>query len=167
MYKKHFVCNLVVGLCFATLSPNSEAVQNLRFNDHISAWGGLAVIHAWMPAPQRGESLIYLTIRNRSSTPAVLRSMMAEFADSMQLVGFQYVDGQVRYVPVEPFPIESGATLILEPYGLAVSVTGVSKSFVSGDVVDMEIKFARGTFPVRVTVEPADATTHRNAGHTH
>lgn len=167
MYKKPFVCNLVIAGFLAMLSLPGVAGEPVRFNDHISAWGGLAVIHAWMPAPDDGESRIYMTIRNRSDAPAVLRSMTAEFAHTMRLVGFRYTDGSVQYLPVEPFPIGSGSTLKLEPYGLAVSVGGISGALQSGDVVDIDIEFARGTFPVRVLVEAAGATTHRNAGHSH
>lgn len=167
MCKKPFACNLLLVFCVALVSPWCEAIEKVRFNDHISAWDGLAVIHAWMPAPERGESRIYMTIRNRSSSPAVLRSMTAKFASTMRLVGFTYVDGKIQYLPIEPFPIEPGSTLTLEPYGVAVSVIGISTSLTSGDVVDIDIEFARGTFPVRVTVEAVGATTHRNAGHSH
>lgn len=140
-------------------------------DDHVAEAGGLRVVHAWTPATDGDEALVYMEVENGSDATATLTGGAAEAAGTVELVGFALVDGEESWTPLPGVPVAPGDHLDLEPGVLALRVLGLDGALAQGDEIEMKVTFeaegAQVPLAVHVAVEAEDATQHGHAGHAH
>ncbi|WP_346911206.1 copper chaperone PCu(A)C [uncultured Roseibium sp.] len=134
---------------------------------HLSELHGVKAIHAWTRATSDDHALVFVEIENETDKEVILLGGEADNAGSVDLVGFQLVDGKAVYTPLPQVPVAAGSELHLEPEALAMRLEGLTGKLEKGQEFEMEIEFDIGHMDVHVTIEAADAKTHSHAGHAH
>jgi copper(I)-binding protein len=128
---------------------------------------GVRALHAWIRETSENTALLFVNIENRSERPVKLVGGHSGVATKAELVGFALKDGETGYDALPPVPIQPGKSLVLAPTGLALRLTGLTRSFRQGDTFDIEIEFDFGHIEMQAQVESANATRHSHAGHQH
>lgn len=134
---------------------------------HVSELNGLKAVHAWTRATAEDHALVFVEIENGTDKEVKLLGGEADIAKSVELVGFQLVNGTGVYTPLPQVPLTAGTEMDLEPEGLALRLEGLTGKLVEGSEFEMEIEFDTGHMDIHVEVEKADAKTHSHAGHSH
>ena len=135
--------------------------------DHRAELGGLRALHAWTPASDAAETLVFVELRNEGSDPVTLTGGRTDAARAVTLVGFRLIDGAPGHEPVGPVPIAPGHRLHLEPDGLALRLAGLIAPLREGDTLALDLTTSLGTLAIQIAVEPPGATAHPHAGHSH
>ena len=120
-----------------------------------------------MRATDEGTGYVFVELENASDAPVKLKGAEAEFSRTAELVGFRLRDGEQVYEPLPFVPITAGGRIELQPFGLAIQLSGLQHSLDEGDEIEIELEFDTGHMDVHVQVEAANATQHRHAGHQH
>ncbi len=136
-------------------------------HDHVAEANGLRVVHAWTPATDGPEALVFMEIENRGDAPATLTGAAADVAGEAALVGHALAGGESTWTPLPGVPVEAGGELRLEPNVLAIRLSGLAAPLEEGAHLDVEVLFGDLVLPVEVAVEPEGATAHSHAGHVH
>lgn len=134
---------------------------------HVAEADGLRVVHAWTPATDSSDALVYMEVENRGDGPVTLTGAAAEAAGSAALVGHALNDGETTWTPLPGVPVDAGGELRLEPNVLAIRLTNLQAPLEEGTRLDMTLLFEDVVLPIGVTVEPEGATKHAHAGHVH
>ncbi|MEW5423224.1 copper chaperone PCu(A)C [Amorphus sp. 3PC139-8] len=134
---------------------------------HVSELGGVRAVHAWTRATSGETALVFVEIENGSDKPVAIEGGEADFAGSVDLVGFQLQGGEPGYVVLPEVPIQPGKELKLEPEGLALRLNGLTRPLHQGNEVEIEIEFDSGHMDVHVEVGAENAKAHSHAGHQH
>lgn len=135
--------------------------------EHVSEMKGLRAVHAWTRATSADDLLVFVELENTGDEAVTITGGEAEFAETVELVGFTLIDGDPTYQPMPQIPLSAGRELMLAPNGLALRLSGLDRAFADGEHFDMQIATDRGALEVEVAVEAADATQHDHAGHAH
>lgn len=134
---------------------------------HLAEHNGVRALHAWTPATDGPSALVFVTIENRSGKDVRLEGAESELAEAAELVGFQMQDGEPAYVALPFVPVKPGRELVLQPNGLAIRLTGLSRPLSKGGEIEVEFHFDTGHIAMHVQVEAANAANHSHAGHQH
>ena len=134
---------------------------------HAAEAGGLRAVHAWTRATSDGTALIFVDIENGSDATVSIVGAEADWAEAVELVGFQLKDGEPAWVVLPPVPVKAGTEMVLSPEGLALRAVGVKQPLAEGEERAIEIEFDTGHLDMVLQVEAADARAHSHAGHQH
>lgn len=156
--------NISLSIAF-TLAATALAAQD--DHDHLSEAEGLRVVHAWTPATTGPDALIYMEIENESETLQTLTGAETEDGQTVELVGFTYVDGVEEWQVLPGIPIGAGQHLDLAPRAAALRLSDVQTPLAEGDEIEIEVMFGELHLDVHVAVEAQGATGHSHAGHNH
>ena len=110
-----------------------------------SADGELLFEGAWARATigESKVSAVYLAVSNRSEVPALLVEAHAERAGHTMIHRSVVEDGVMKMRHVEAVEIPAGATVRLEPGGIHVMLTGVSRRLEVGERIAVTLRFER------------------------
>jgi copper(I)-binding protein len=108
-----------------------------------SAW---EVENAWMPLPPPGSDVgaVYLTLRNRGSTPLVITAVASELARSAMVHESAVVGGMARMRPTPQLTVAAGQALVLAPGGLHIMLMGLKSALHLGQDVPLALMLADG-----------------------
>ncbi len=152
-----------IALLLAALAVPAAAQEN----GHVAEAGGLRVVHAWTPATDGPEALVFLEVENRGNAAVTLTGATADAAEDATLVGHALAGGESTWTPLPGVPVEPGGDLHLEPDVLAIRLAGLAAPLEEGAQLDVTVLFGDLALPVTVPVEPEGATAHSHAGHVH
>jgi periplasmic copper chaperone A len=151
----------------ATLASIATPGLTEDMHHHVSETEGLRAIHAWTRATSGNEALVFLEIENTSSETTTLSGAETDIAASVEITGFQMIDGKPVYVPLPAMPIQPGKELHFEPEALALRLNGLKVPLNEGGEFGLELEFGHRHLEIHVEIENAHATGHSHAGHTH
>lgn len=134
---------------------------------HVAEINGIRAVHAWTNATGGSVTLVFVEIENNSAETATLLGAQTGIAASAQLVGLENVGGELRYAPIPQMPVASGSRVVFAPNGLAIQLTGLSRSLAQGDHFEITLLLEDAELPVTVEIESVSATQHSHAGHAH
>ncbi len=146
------------------------AVPAIAEEDHSHHEGeanGVRAVHAWTRATSEGATLVFVDVDNKSDKVVSIIGGHAEWAEKVELVGFQLKDGEPDYVVLPPVPVKAGTQMSLAPNGLALRFEGLKMPLEKGSEHEIEIEFDFGHIEMHMQVEDADARTHSHIGHNH
>lgn len=151
----------------AAYADDHKHEEHAEHDSHLAELGEVHLLHAWTPASEDGDVLVFMEIENEGHDSATLLGAHAHIASKVELVGFDLKDGHGHYEPLPKLPVAAGAHMVLAPNGVAFHLSGVSEHLHQGDEFEMHIEFAAGEVEMMVQVEAAGATQHSHAGHNH
>ena len=159
---------VLAGLLAAVPAVAEEAHGHADGDSHHeAAAGGLRAVHAWTRATSDTTALIFVDIENGSDKTVSIVGAEADWAETVELVGFQLKDGEPTWVALPPVPVKAGTEMVLSPDGLALRAIGVKQPLGAGEERNIEIEFDAGHLDMVLQVEAADARAHSHAGHQH
>jgi copper(I)-binding protein len=99
--------------------------------------------------------------------PARLTRVSTKVAERAELVGIVMEGTELSTTAIGALDVPVGG-LHLDPGGLAIKLDGLSEELAVGDAIDVVLTFEPGgELTVHPQVEPAEATEHHHAGHSH
>ncbi len=116
--------------------------------------GSVSTTDAWArPASAGAETAVYLTIANDGSSADTLLSASSPTATSVEMhKSSTDMNGMTGMAPVAKIDIPAGQSVALEPGGMHLMVTGLTKGLEIGGAIDVDLVFEHaGT--VHVTAE--------------
>jgi Uncharacterized protein conserved in bacteria len=136
-------------------------------DDHVATVGDIRLVHAWARAADAGMStLVFVDIDNDGPADR-LTAVRSDEASGARLVGITLVDGEAGVREVGNLDVGPGETP-LDPGGLAIELTGLTRTLAEGDETEFELTFEKaGTVHLHADVLAAEATSHPHAGHRH
>jgi copper(I)-binding protein len=124
----------------------------------------IAVEGAWARAAERlpdaagastGTSAVYLVIRNRGSSPDVLKGATGDVADAVEVHRSWADNGVMRMGPAGDLEVPAGGQLVLEQGGLHVMLIGLRQDLKEGANISITLQFAiAGDVTVEAPVRP-------------
>ncbi|HET7599113.1 MAG TPA: SCO family protein [Gemmatimonadales bacterium] len=102
-----------------------------------------------LAAPGAGVAAGYFTLHNRGDQPLTLESVAVAGVAAATLQEQRRAGNVVRVKPLGPIVIRPGKTVILEPGGIQLMLSGVRRPLQPGDTVRMTLNF-EGQNPVLV-----------------
>ncbi|MGF1475950.1 MAG: copper chaperone PCu(A)C [Geminicoccaceae bacterium] len=135
--------------------------------EHVSEANGLRAVHAWTRATDAREALVWLELENERGEPVRVTGAESSLAKNAELVGFQIIDGEGQYVPIEAIEIDAGGEIAFTPFGLAIRLLALAQPLVEGEALEVALVTDQGDLPIEVAIEASDADQHSHAGHAH
>lgn len=117
--------------------------------------GELTVTDATIDVPANpSQAAVRMVIENGTDTDDELVSVTTSVADGSMLHESAMDDeGRATMEMLDGLPVPAGETVILEPGGLHVMLTGLTGDLAAGDTFDIDLTFVdSGTITVPVTV---------------
>jgi copper(I)-binding protein len=122
---------------------------------------GIQVTQVWARAtPGNAQTgAIYLTITNAGTTPDTLEGTASTpAADHAEIHQMKMENGVMEMRPVPSLTIDPGKTVVLEPSGYHVMLTGLKAPLKEGQTVPLTLTFAHaGTQQVTAAVDKVGA----------
>ncbi|MEM8591032.1 MAG: copper chaperone PCu(A)C [Pseudomonadota bacterium] len=146
---------------------DEEHAHSDEGSNHKATLGDVVLLHAWTPATEEAEALVFVEIDNDGDAPVTLLGAESDLAEAVELVGFQLKDGAGSYASLPKLPIAAGAKMELAPNAVAFRMSGVTQHLHQGDEFELHIEFDAGEVHMMVQVEAEGATQHSHAGHNH
>ncbi len=134
---------------------------------HLSELDGFRAVHAWTRATTGDEALVFVELENQGAADVMIEGADSEIAAAAALVGVELKDGTQVYTVLPPLPVPAGREMHLDPDGLAIRLTGLSRDLAEGDEFQMHLETSLGEIELHVAVEAEDAHQHSHAGHSH
>lgn len=134
---------------------------------HLSELDGFRAVHAWTRATTGDEALVFVELENQGAADVMIDGADSEVAAAAALVGVELKDGAPVYTVLPPLPVPAGREMHLDPDGLAIRLTGLSRDLAEGDEFEMHLETSLGEIELHVAVEADDAHQHSHAGHSH
>jgi copper(I)-binding protein len=127
---------LCAAACARDIAEESPGMTASRVEAH----------RAWARAADSGSlTAAYLVISNtgeRADTLKVIGSSVAAEATMHVSMGR---DGTVQMVPVRSLPVRARDSVVFQPLGTHVMLTGLRQSFTDGDTIPITLEFSSGT----------------------
>lgn len=134
---------------------------------HVTAVGNIRLLHAWTRAGSGDHALVFVEIQNAGTQGVALSGGTSPIAASVEVVGFQLVNGKPQYSSLSDLEVAPGTEMKLQPEGLALRLTGLQEPLLQGDTFPLKVALGGSLAAVTVEVEAADAHQHGHAGHNH
>jgi copper(I)-binding protein len=111
---------------------------------------------AWArPAAAGTQTAAYLTITNPGAADTLLSANCADAASTMIHRTTTDASGMTGMSMMKDLPVPAGATVRLEPGGMHVMMTGLTKAFEAGATVELRLTFEHaGLVVVTAAVRP-------------
>ena len=130
----------VFALCIAACARDSAEESPQVIPSRVEAH------RAWARAADSGGlTAAYLVISNtgeRADTLKVIHSPVAAEATVHVSMGR---DGMVQMVPVRSLPVRPRDSVVFQPLGTHVMLTGLRQSYSDGDTIPITLEFSSGT----------------------
>lgn len=134
---------------------------------HVAEEHGLRVLHAWTPATDTDDVLIYMEIHNETDRPAALAGAQGDWAESFALSGAVLKGGEMQRVELSELLVPAEGHLTLEPQGAAIAAYELQGMLAEGEKRDLHLQIDDAEIEIEVQVLSADAQAHPHAGHHH
>lgn len=134
---------------------------------HVAVLDGVRIVHAWTRATDGDEVLVWMEIENRGDATIAFTGAESQLAREGAVVGHRMVEGEARNEVIAEIAVGSGEKIVFEPNGLALRLTGLTRSLQEGDVLEVTVLTSAGPLEIEADVEAASARSHGHAGHTH
>lgn len=127
-----------------------------------AAMGGapLMVMEPWArPAPQAGNSAVYLTLMNQGDAADALLRVESDVAAAVELHETKMEGDVMKMSPLASIGIPAGGSASLQPGGMHVMLVNVKRELAPGDTITLTLNFENaGPMTVEAQVRAADAT---------
>ncbi|SMQ72929.1 hypothetical protein SAMN06295905_2179 [Devosia lucknowensis] len=152
---------------FFILATIDVGAESHAHGEHVASIGELVVLHAWtMPARAGEDAVVFFEVENGGEA-VLLRGGESEAAATVDVVGASMAaDGTRSYQPVGAYSIPGG-TMAFDPGGLGLRLNDLHFDLVEGQEVHLHLLLGSGELEMSVEVQPAGATAHSHAGHSH
>lgn len=125
----------------------------------------LTIVHPWARATMApGQAAaVYMAIINESAEPDRLLDATTSIAGMAMLHRTVSEAGVARMIKVEELQIGAGGSVVLEPAGLHLMLTGLAVPLVTGESFPLTLRFERaGKVVVTVEIEgmESDSSSH-------
>ena len=143
------------------------AVSRLIAAEPIASAGEVALHEAWARASVGAmkTSAVYLTLEVTGDQVERLIAAASPIAEVAAL-HTHVMDGDIaRMRPVAAIEIAPGASIVLEPGGLHIMLTGLEQSLVEGETLPLSLTFERaGTVELEVPIKGMAGISHGRHG---
>jgi hypothetical protein len=116
---------------------------------------GIQIDKAWARATPGAAKTgaIYLSVSNTGNAPDRLTAISTPAADKAELHEMKIENGIMEMRPVSALPIAPGQSLVLEPSGYHIMLTGLKAPLKEGGKVQLTLTFEHaGSVPVTATI---------------
>ena len=149
-------------------AATGAAAQQAENGNHLAEAGDVRVLHAWTRATEEPNARVYLAIENQGEDSVTLTGAETEIAALVTLVADEVHEGDLTPATVNTIPVAPGTAVALEPGGLSVMLSELSRPLQEGDRFGLELGFRPiGDVGIEVEVLNAGATQHPHAGYSH
>ena len=157
---------LIAALLGAAAS--GAAAQEAENGKHLVEAGDVRVLHAWTRATEEPNARVYMGIENQGEGSVTLTGAETEIADLVTLVAEEVHEGDLTPTTINTIPVAPGTAIALEPGGLSVMLSELSRPLQEGETFEMELGFRpMADVGIEVEVLGPEATQHPHAGYSH
>ncbi len=159
------VSTALLLVCLAV--PAGFAQDHDHEEEHVFEANGLEIVHPWARAAGAGEeTFVFFELHNEGEMDRLVGAR-SEAAEDIHFVGLTISADGTAVQDVGEIDIPAGE-FAFDPGGLALELHGLTMALNEGDHLDLTLEFANaGAIDIEVVVEPANATQHSHAGHSH